>query len=161
MTLASSKIVPLAPGALNGADFERPMFRIRVPAGTPIEHLLDSSYWSHVARQMRVGGIIEALDECMMWYAEFLIVDKGDPEKNDNWAKVKLLNKYELEKAQENSNEDNEVPKGYIVRWCGPNVRWGVIRESDGKRIWQSEPGLGERADAVAWANQHTSKLAA
>lgn len=160
MTVSSSQpqAQPLAPDGLSRAEYKRTTHSITLPDGVPLEAVLDSKFWCHVSRQLSLRDRIEVSDEKLTFCAELLVTDKGDADKNDNWAKVKLLWKTDLEHIAVN---DADVPAGYEVKWSGPKVRWAVLRASDGFRLWQSEAGKNERADAVAWAMNHAQRIAA
>jgi hypothetical protein len=140
------------------AEYANNRFSVVVDHNHSIDNLLKPEYWSHVSRQpiaFKAFDRIEARSEDGTWLAELLILDAGD-----NWAKVKLLNVWDL--AADVPQETSVIPDfdhpGYDVRWRGPVALWGVVRLDD-KVVLVT--GLKAKDDAKLWLSKHLQKVAA
>lgn len=150
----------LLPSDLLTAEYARTVHVINVPQGTTIENMLEPDYWAHVAQGMRIGDRIEAHAQNWTWCADF-VVTQIDTEKKV-WAKVKLLNRYQLVKDDAILPEVDAAgkyleDKEFEIKFRD-KLGWSVIRRKD--QIIVFENGKG-RDNAVHWIDIYRRKVAA
>ena len=113
------------------AEFVRNVLHATPEAGTSHEEMLKPEYWTHVAKQLKPGTIIQAVPEDGLWFAEFYVV-----AASRTWAKVSLLRFHELSEIA----TPDVVDKGaeYKVEWGGAVHKWRLVRLSD-KQVIKKE----------------------
>jgi hypothetical protein len=128
------------------AEFTMGRHVVTVEQGTTIEEIQNPAFWAHVSSRFQPYDEITARVDDGLWYAKLLVLVPGR-----NWAKVKLLHKWEL------STSDVEqtaaaVADGYEIKMRGPHLKWCVIRNSDQQAV---KEGCGTRVEAQAWLDEH------
>lgn len=122
------------------AEHERNMFAIVPPHGTPLEALLEPSFWANVARFLQPWDHIEVRAEDGTYWCELLVMDSGN-----GWAKVQTLSHVELDAVAVGAQTEDH---GLRVEWKGPHKKHCVIRESDKAML---KDGFSKKAEAHAW----------
>ena len=117
------------------------------PSELTVEALLDPPTWAHVSKTLVPGSHIIVQPEGLPWEAELIVLGSGT-----GFAKVKLVRITTL------NGEDGQLPAGMEVKWKGPALKYAVLREAD-KEILKH--GFAIKADAEAWARQHSLAMAA
>jgi hypothetical protein len=111
--------------------------------------VLDSAYWAHVAMDLSQYSRIEVLEETGAWMLDLVVI-----ATDRTWAKVHLLNRYDLAAP-------TEMPvalEKYTIDWKGPVRKFAVIRKADSQII---QEGFGSRGDATAWLAGHEQVVTA
>lgn len=111
------------------------VFRVKPEMDTPIDAMLDQSYWAHVASKMQPGDLIEIVPEDRSYIAELFVRDAGHL-----YAKVALKSHTVFGKA------DSKTPDGYEVKWHGPHAKYAVLLGAD-----KLKDGFVDKAEANAW----------
>lgn len=96
-----------------------------LPAGVPLDAVMDPAYWSHVSSKLRPGYRIEVFAEDGSVWAMLLVLSAGKVE-----AKVHVL-----QQVDTSGVEAIVETLDYEVKWRGPAKLFGVIRLSDGEVI--------------------------
>jgi hypothetical protein len=131
----------LKANGLKPADAHRNIWDCVPEHGTPFEAVLNEKYWAHNSVKMKTGDRIEVRAADGSYYAELYVQDAGRL-----YAKVAVLSHVELGAVDVQEGSSIE---GYEVRWCGPRLKWCVMRGQD--RL-KSEMDKGT---ALAWAQNH------
>ncbi len=134
------------------AEQERNVWAVVPTHGTPFEALADSAYWSHCARKLAIGDLIEVRAEDATYYGELLVMDVGP-----QWARVQAINFVQLAEAEEEVGAAS-VHHGLRAKWNGPHDKFVVIRDSD-KTILRT--GFTKKDEANAWIAGHAKSMAA
>lgn len=135
------------------ADYGRTIHSIIPEYGTPIEALLDPSYWAHVANFLKPWDRIEVQAEDGSYYAELMVKASGKL-----YANVELLVKYDLHAIIPGAMET--APTGYHVKYRGTLQKWCVLRDEvtkDGKVNVAKDvlkDGFAEEAEARRWMSE-------
>lgn len=132
----------LAPNRFKTADSQRNIFHVVPEAGTPFEALLTDKYFAHVSAFLKPGSRIEVIAEDGKYWADLLVRDAGKL-----YAKITVLNHVELEPVE--VREGGLSAEGMEVRWCGPKLKWCVLR---GKDRLKDEMDKGQ---AIQWMQSH------
>lgn len=119
--------------------------------GTPFGELLQPAYWSHIARRLRPGDLIEVVPDENTYKAFLVVLDAGQ-----NWAKVALDRKVDLSPPA--SVAAGDINKEYAVEWKGPHWKHAVIRVSDKQVV---EKGFNTRDEAGRWIATNASRMMA
>lgn len=146
---------PLSPSAIQFQKYSgHEKQRVILPQGVPFEWLKDPFFWSFVAKnRLAPFDEVQVIPEDGSWIAEFYVVQVGD-----NWAKLTLQSKTELQSSPE---DDGIIPKGYEMKWGGPRVGWQILR--GGERIYPSSKDKmpADKIDALNWLKNNARNLAA
>lgn len=114
--------------------------------GTTVQDLVDPGYWAHVASHFEPLDRIEVRLETGGWVAELIVLARGT-----NWAKVKLLQHYELDGVAEDTES-----KAHIIKWRGPQHRHCIVRIADHAII---QSGFDSKEAGAAWLRNFESTL--
>lgn len=132
---------------LKQAEYVRTPYRAEPEAGTAFETVLKPEYWSHVASKLRPGDKIEIMPEDMAWYAELLVVDCTALS-----ARVAiLLPPLDLDV----SSEPTIAVDSHEVKWKGPQMKFVVIRKSDGAIVSRGH----SKAEAEQWIEARVGRV--
>lgn len=132
----------LASNRLELAETKRNVFHVTPEAGTPFEAVLTDKYWAHVSAYLKPGSRIEVVAEDGRYWADLLVRDAGKL-----YAKVSVLNLIELDAVE--VKEGGTTVEGFEVKWCGPKLKWCVLRGQD-----RLKDGM-EKGQAVQWMQNH------
>lgn len=135
---------------LKGAEFAFNTWRLTVPSETTLEDLKRAAFYAHIARQLRMGDLIQVMPDNRSYFVELLVVDTAS-----QYAKVAVLRDVKLEALQASTTA---AFPGYSVEYAGDHERWRVIRESDRKQL---KSGLASQTDAFTWLTNHLKAMAA
>lgn len=138
------------PFELDLAEYRTVTFYYVPPAGVGFESLKDSSYWTHVARNLKPGNKIEVLAEDGAYWALLLVRAVGPRD-----ASVAVLQHEELGGGLE---IQGGLPSGFEVKWRGPNAMWSVVRSQDNEVI---KDKMGTKEQANLYLQNHVKALAA
>lgn len=133
---------PLEPARFKSAEFERNIWIANADEGTNPADLLNPDYWAHNAQQMRSWDRVEVRANDGTWFAELLVVDATRLQ-----ATVKMLAIHDLSGAAPASLTMSDSP--YKVEWKGPQLKWVVVRKSDGEKV---SDGHQNKGAAETWA---------
>ncbi len=135
--------VQLDPARMKLAEYERNDWVVNAELGTTLEDIQTTSFFAHMAKDMKMYDHIEVRIDDGTWLAYLIVLDTGR-----NWAKVKLLNHVCL-------IDGDAVPVASVmhsVEFKGPQFKWSVIRLSDKEKI---KTGCSTRIEAEAWMREH------
>lgn len=104
------------------AEFGRNVYMMSPEPGTSDNDLLESDYWSHVARRFKPCDRIEVYAEDGSSLIELHVLSAGP-----NWAKVVKLNKYDFV----GSKKQAAAPIGHSVKFSNPIKKWRILRDVD------------------------------
>ena len=101
------------------ASYATNRWSVTIDPNTPYDRMFEPEYWSHVARKLRIGDIIEVHAEDTTWFAELYVVAAHRLS-----AKVVLLRKCDLAATKEVAAEASPL----TVKYRGPHARYCVMR---------------------------------
>ena len=127
----------------------RNIFTATPEAGTPIEEVVKSEYWSHATRLFHPSDRIEVIPEDCSYFVELLVT-------NVELNRVKVI---ELRRVllQEQVELSVDLAKDYEVKWRGNIKRHCVMRKSDKKLIKED---FASGKEAAQWLNDFVIGLA-
>lgn len=128
----------LLPSQMKEAAYHRTHFSAAPAGGTTLEDISNNDFWTHVARKLRPGTLIEVLPEDMSFFATLLVTWVGQ-----NIVRVKVLSYVNI--RDEDVSEDEESP--HKVSWRN-GKNWCVLRHKDGAIIKENLPS---KKDALLW----------
>ena len=132
------------------AEYKRNDHVVDAEAGTTIADILSPSYWSFVATKLTDYDRIEVRLETGEWIAELLVVEHGR-----NWARVKMLQKYDLTTAEASPVTDKFK---HHVEYKGPHHKHCVIRDADQEIIHR---GVSTKEEAQRWLVEYEDRTMA
>lgn len=144
---AAAKETPtVMPHRFHQAQSVRNVWRIHVENRHSKSHIEQPEYWTHIARRLTPGDLIEVFAENGSFYGELLVrvCDK-------NWAKVAVLSWHDFESQAVASTKFDVVWKGPVNKHC-------VVRVSDGEII---EKGFQTKAEGAAWIETQKAVIGA
>jgi hypothetical protein len=133
----------LDPQRIGLAEHRRQDWVVNADEGTKPDEVLAGAYWSHFASNFEQFDRIEVREETGAWVSELIVLESAR-----NWAKVRQLQLYELDKRTDVS----AAPKAHKVEWKGPQRKHVVIRIADSEAIHE---GFSSKAEAEQWADNH------
>lgn len=116
----------LHPTCLREAAVARNVWSVIPPDGTGYDEMFRPEFWSHVAKQMRSGDIIEATAEDGSWFAQLYVLAVASQS-----VAVVELRRIDLQDANL-----PDVDARFAIAWKGPALKYCVIRISDNSRIY-------------------------
>ena len=129
----------LAPNDLAATESVQAFYTAQPSEGTTKDEVLDSAFWTHVARSIRSGSEIRVFPKGGAWYGRYLVTYADS-------AQVRLR---ELEYVDLDEVLPEELENGqYEVKWAGPVARHRVIRKSD-KHVMRDK--FASKAEASHW----------
>ena len=141
-------MVHITPNRLMTHEHRHKIFFADVPAGHILTHLLEPSYWAHIANKVNLGDEIIALAEDNTYRAHFIVL-----QKSTGWVQVYCLKFDELTKPFEMPDDADTT---YAVEHSGNYHKWRVRRKSDNYVLVSQ---LKTRDEAVAYLRQHMATL--
>lgn len=149
MTEATAKARKLPESRFRLAEQVRNFWNIVPEEGTPFDALKDPAYWSHNARKMRNGDLIEAVPDDESYWALLRVKSVGPAGVQ---VAVIFFEKPEVTPILAAAAMDFEVA------FKGPHHKWSVIRLSDKENI---KPSFQTREEATAWLAMNYKSLTA
>jgi hypothetical protein len=129
------------------AEHTRQDFTCNAADGTTVEDILKTEYWSHVGALLQPLDRIEVRHEFGSWIAECVVLSCGK-----NWAKLKLLQKYDLEVI---AKSDDSLE--YRIEHKGAQHKWSAIRIRDNEIV---QSGFQNKSAAEGWLKNHEAATA-
>ena len=125
-------------------------YHITVPAGTPLEAMLNPRSYAHIAYRLVPNDEITVIPDDSSWYGKFIVL-----YADRHQAKVHQLEYHQIAALDDEDLGDEAFEIKHI-----PNrdVRWCVIRKVDGARIKQ---GFDSREAAHGWIAKNRRVIAA
>lgn len=147
----TAKVLPLKNAALHFGKLveighARRELSANIPAGTPMEVILEPSYWKHYTRDIQPGDVIEAFCEDGLWEASLRVMFVST-------AEVKLAIRWQVDYEAIEEEVDSET---HIVVWKGPAMKFAVVRKDTGEII---EKGLYPKSEAFNYLRRHLAQL--
>lgn len=131
------------------AEYERQDWILNAPHGTEIEDVIQPEYWAHIAAKMRPYDHVEVRAEDGSYIAQLIVLGC-----DRNWAKVQVLNKFDLVNVKlAFSNEAKVIPE-----WSGPHTKWRAKRVSDGA-IVSNAMVFQSKDEVIAWIRAFEEKV--
>lgn len=127
----------------------RNIFTATPEAGTSLEQVVRSEYWSHATRLFNPSDRIEVIPEDGSYFVELLVTNV-----ELNRVKVVELRRVVL---QESVELQEDLAKDYEVKWRGNIKRHCVMRKSDKKLIKEN---FATGKEAAQWLNDFVLGLA-
>jgi hypothetical protein len=144
---ATSKSPKVHPSYFFEASNRRNVWATVVAHGAPYDALLKPEYWTHVAKRLRPGDLIEATAEDGSYFAQFFVVSVAP-----NAAAVVEISKTDLQAI-----ELPDATSGFEVKWSGPVLKFTVTRLADNVRV---ATGLDTKQAATEAMGNHIKALA-
>ncbi len=129
------------------AEYARNVWRSTPAHGVAFEEILKPEYWTHIAKKVKRGDIIEAFAEDGSYYAELFVTNSAD-----QWVTVVQIGHMDLAVKAKIKRPD------YEVKWRGDQALWSIIRTKDGQLMQDKLP---TESQAEEWIRQHLKILAA
>lgn len=117
------RAIILHPTRFGLAEDRRRDFVVTAEDGTNIADVLNPGFWAHTATEMEDYSRVEVRIDTGEWLLELLVIEHGR-----NWARVKLLQKYDLVKAETSAEKPSLQHR---VEYKGPHLKHCVVRNSD------------------------------
>ena len=127
------------------AEESRNIWYATVEHGTLPVHVLEESFWSHVARLLQPGDEIIVMSDNMAWRKDVQVIACGSI-----WAQVVELQHYDLTPAKQH----DKIPSKYKVEFAGAHHKWRVLREGE-----PLKDGFASEKLAAQWAAQHEAAV--
>lgn len=118
--------------------------------GTKLKDLLEPGYWTHVAKKLRKGDRIEAVDAEGTWFAEFYVKAANKVE-----AYVSVMRECELSKPIAELKKEDQPD--YVVKHYGGG-RFRVMRTADDVIL---EDDIKGKDLAEKWLEDYLKDIAA
>lgn len=152
MSEKEETLIQLAPGGMQGFEFQSTRYDALVPTGVPVEALAKPEFWAHQGAKLRPWDEIRARAEDGSWMANLVVLDCSR-----TWARVKLLNYHKCTTGDVALTQaSEEAIKAHIeqhkLMHRGPR-KWSIVRVADGTVIAEDIATKEEAAaqlDAVA-----------
>lgn len=140
-------------GRFKSGEAARNVWRVNPEHGTLIEAMLDRNYWVNVARNLRIGDVIEIIPDGQAWYARLFvgyveISGAGLPLAAD----VSLLEFVKLDFVSKPLSAD------FDIEWKGPGGKYTVINKMT-KSVLSNKHESKELA--AHWLEDHLRKSVA
>lgn len=120
------------------------VFRANIPCEMKSEDLIVPEVWSNVLAgngSIRTGDIIECVKQDYSAFIELLVV--GRERKG---LLVEIIREVDFCKKATGSNNSEE---SYEIKWCGPNKKFAILRESDKEELMSGIPSKPEAEAAI------------
>lgn len=141
-----AKVTRLHFGKLLPVGHARQELAASIPAGTPLETILEPTYFGHYSRQLRPGFIIEAMCEDGSWEASLRVMFVANGEVR---AAVRWQTEYEPEEVRVESDT-------HEVKWINIGKKYGVVRKDNGEVI---QDGFYPEDEAHKFLAKHLANL--
>lgn len=142
---------PPKPTKIEAAEYQRAVWHVVAKGDCRPEDLTDPMYWQHVSKLLKPYSQIEALQEDGNWWARFLVTDTAD-----KWARVRLLEKWNLREEKAAPRADAAAPEEYDIQLRGVHKQ-SIVRKSDGSVL---KDGFQTKAEAQAFLASHVRSAA-
>ena len=140
----------LNPGRFALTEHHNQNWTVTVEEGTKLEDILNPSFFANVAINLRPYDKINVRIDTEEYYAELLVL-----QASKNMARVAVLqhvNFKELKGEQVSKEVNLEDAVQFKVQFCGPQLRFCVIRKADGARIKEK---CQDKEEAESWLAGH------
>lgn len=141
--LRESRPAKLKEHRMDLAEYKRNVFQVVPDAGALPEDLLEPEYWTHVARKLKPGDIIEAISEDSTWEAEYRVLYSDRSQ-----AKMSLRWSTKLEKVNPEDMSDGR----HHVEYKGAVDKWCVISKKNNQTV---RGGFVQSSEAILWMAQN------
>jgi hypothetical protein len=141
----TKKAPALQPNRFKLAETQRLDYVMDVPAGVPLERILEPDFFAHIAPLLRPWYRIEARAEDGSYFAE-LLVRKSEREAVHCW----LLRHVDL--AAQTAGKDRAPTAADFNVEFGGGDKWRVVRLSDKQKMHKGET---TQDDAQAWLDNY------
>lgn len=121
-----------------------------VPAGTPVEALTDSDYWSMCGHRLHPGDRIRCIYDDMSGEANVVVLSGGM-----GWARVHLIGFHRFPTVI--ADEAADFADAFMIEHGGASSLYIVVRKVDGQILSKGHPN---RQAAVAWLMAHLAQEA-
>ena len=138
----------LGPGRFDLAEQKRNIWRVNPEDDTPLEAVLEPSYWTRYVNRLRPYDIIEVINDQATYFAKLMVLQVGITT-----AIVKQLECYEL---VPDIDMPEEASARYEYKWRGP--RGHSILDKKTQAVVQEK--LPSKEAAAQWISEHM-KMAA
>lgn len=168
------KFLPITALATRGADYVRTAYHVVVSPDITHEDVLMREFWTHHARRLQVGDLVDVVSEDGQFDMQVRVAKKPKADEA-GWVEVRLLRlwvKPEVEvkaasavehtipnvhaKTIPTPGETDEI-EGFHIAFA-PKTRWRVFRRADGQEIKRDLP---DKDAAIAWARNESLRVAA
>jgi hypothetical protein len=130
-TIVKQRNVALDPFGLLTTAAAQYQYTAMIKKDHTLEDIQVDGYWMHNAKMLKPQAEIRCIWEDNSRYAILFVVDSGT-----NWAKVVVLEDYDLQKTAVLSKETRIADEAnYTVEWKGPVHKHSVIRKSDSVNV--------------------------
>lgn len=143
------KLIPISESQVSPLKAGRTTYFVNIPADTPVEAILQPTYWANVTERIHLRNHIEADWQDGSKLIVLRVVGVGPDH-----VKVKVMNEYRFD------IESKVVPlNDFRVEYIREGSRaWSIIRKSTNEYI---KDGLNSRDEANLWLQENMSKIAA
>lgn len=137
-------------GRLQSLESAQRMWFADIPAGLPIDAVLEPSYWTNFTKIIKPDDLIRARCEDGSWAADLWVMLVGTIE-----IKVSVWHFSKLDGTASPGTEDSEV---YAVKWLGPGAKFAVVHRANGSII---KDRLYPKSEAYAYLQKHLGTMKA
>jgi hypothetical protein len=123
------------------------------PADTTIDFLLKPETWAHHSGKLKTGDEIIVKPLGLPYRAHLIVMEAGK-----TFAKLRILTVTPLNDSMGATAAELPANAPVEVKWNGPKDKYTVFRKSDSSKL---QPGFAIKAEAVAWAIDHATAMAA
>lgn len=139
--------VSIPEARMKRAEYKRQDWVVDAEAGTSVDDVMSSEYFSHMAPEMQINDHVEVRLETGEWILELIVLDVGR-----NWVKCFIAQHYDLTTAP----RVDAVPDAFRIEYKGPHRKHVVIRSSDSNAI---QEGFSRKSEAEAWLKNYESNI--
>lgn len=141
----NESVKPVGVNRFGVAQEKRNEFVAFVKNGTDPEDVLKPDFWTHIARHLGRGDIVEVCTDDLAWEMSVRVLDRGH-----NWANVRK--RYFIE--HETAEIQSELPTAYKVDWAGQTDMFRVTFNGE-----VLKKGFATEALANRFASNHAQAL--
>lgn len=138
----------LGPGRFELAEQARNIWRVNPEEDTPLEAVLEPSYWARYINRLRPYDIIEVINDQATYFARLIVL-----QVDITTAIVKELEHYELVSDIE---MPAEASARYEYKWRGPRGHSIIDRETQAV----VQENLASKEAATEWIREHMKMVA-
>lgn len=151
------KAPSLAPTHANFGIAEqiRTVYRANIPAGVPMDRLLEPDYWAHVAERLRPGFIIEVLAQDGSYFGELLVRKAAKTEVHCWLLRHVPLVSAATAKAAAPAAPGNAGADDFKVEFGGAH-KWRVVDTRTNEVVHKGEPS---EHDAREWLAKYLEEV--
>jgi hypothetical protein len=124
---------PLAPSQIGLAEHVTRHHVVTLPAGTPLEHVVDATFWGNISERLRPCDRVDVHDAGGRFFIELIVRQVAQSRPTSGVKGGALM--HVLRHVEFDPIESKPRPVDHEVKFLGPAQGWCVVRLSDGKPV--------------------------